>query len=125
MPDIIGKVIRRNANCVTGLRECLHLYDQLVAEHERTQEHLATVTQEKQTLQKLLLEARERHDQVLRTVAEVESNARNEVLAATELAEKQNGLIVTLEAKVSELPFFLNLISVSLHTCVGNVVVSV
>ena len=101
LPELIGKIITRNANCVTGLQEALSLYDRLFHDFQALQHQYDITCTDKRNIQKVLADISENNDKKEKDYQDRDDGLVSELNSATELAEKQNALIITLEAKVS------------------------
>ena len=103
IPDLIGRIITRNANCVSGLNECLGLYDKLFGDFEALQGEYTAIVDEKDNLQKVIIDIRDHQEKAEESHQAKDQTLVLELNSATELVEKQNALIITLEAKIANI----------------------
>lgn len=103
IPDLISRIITRNANCVSGLQECLVLYDRLFADFSTLQKEHTAVVDEKENLQRVIVDIKEHQQKQEEGHNLKDQSLVQELNGATELVEKQNALIITLEAKITNI----------------------
>ena len=85
---------------MSGLQESLNLYDNLFQEFLHLQQEYNDLHSEKVNIQKVMVDIQEQHEKNIQEYKQRDNDLVGELNNATELAEKQNALIITLEAKV-------------------------
>ena len=100
LPEVIGRALMHNANAVINLLEMKSNYDQLHNGYQMLEKEYLNMKSEigksKQLNDDVRSDAARRDEQYRRAMDDLQ----RELDSATELAEKQNALTITLEAKV-------------------------
>lgn len=103
LPTLINEMLLANAQAVLTVQETVHSHHALQKDHEAALSQLHSLQRQQQELSNEVADLQDKLSMKERKLQGLEMDSKHSLEGAAELAERQNALMITLEAKVNSL----------------------